>query len=70
MEIAHGNTSTLAGYRSIGGAKLSLDYLNPVSDALKTVLRVDIPDDATGEVGFLNEGYWGMDVRPYVQNMH
>jgi hypothetical protein len=29
-------------------------------------MRVDIPQDATGEVGFLNEGWWGMNVGEYV----
>ena len=29
---------------------------------------VDIPSDATGEVGIRNLGYWGMDVRPGVYN--
>jgi alpha-N-arabinofuranosidase len=43
---------------------LSLDVLNPLSDALTTVMRVDIPTDATGEVGFLNEGWWGMNIKP------
>ena len=47
---------TLTGWRSIGGAKLSLDTLHPLSDALTTVMRVDVPINATGEVGFLNEG--------------
>lgn len=54
---------TLTAWKSIGGALLSLDTLNPLSDALGTVLRVDIPTDATGEVGILNEGWWGMDVQ-------
>lgn len=55
---------TLTAWRPIGNAMLSLDVLNPLSSALKTVLRVDIPNTATGEVGFLNEGWWGMDVKP------
>ncbi|KIM20380.1 glycoside hydrolase family 51 protein [Serendipita vermifera MAFF 305830] len=55
---------TLVGWKSIGGAVLSLDLLNPLSDALRTVLKVDIPATATGEVGFLNEGWWGMNVQP------
>lgn len=50
----------LTGYRSIGGARLSLDRLHPLSDALPMVMQVDIPLNATGEVGFLNEGWWGM----------
>ena len=54
----------LTGWQSIGGAILSLDYLHPLSDALPTVLQVSIPSNATGEVGFLNYGWWGMDVSP------
>ena len=27
-------------------------------------MQVDIPNNATGEVGFLNYGWWGMDVSP------
>ncbi|KAH8155680.1 uncharacterized protein LAJ45_00690 [Morchella importuna] len=59
---------TLTAWKSIGGAVLSLDVLNPLSDALTTVMRVDIPQNATGEVGFYNEGWWGMDVRPQAYN--
>lgn len=55
---------TLTAWKPIGGAILSLDLLNPLSEALRTVMRVDIPQDAVGEVGFYNEGWWGMDVRP------
>ena len=35
---------------------LSLDVLHPLSEALPVVMQVDIPRNATGEVGFLNEG--------------
>ena len=35
---------------------LSLDILHPLSKELPTVLQVDFPLNATGEVGFLNEG--------------
>ncbi|KAF8247046.1 glycoside hydrolase [Wilcoxina mikolae CBS 423.85] len=55
---------TLTAWKLIGGVVLSLDVLNPLSNALQTVLTVDIPTNATGEVGFLNEGWWGMDVKP------
>ena len=44
------------GYQPIGGTHLMLDNLHPLSDALPIVMRVDIPTNATGEVGFLNEG--------------
>ena len=58
----------LTGYRSIGGARLSLDRLHPLSSALPTVMKVEIPLNASGEVGFLNEGWWGMDVSPQTYN--
>lgn len=59
---------TLDGWKAIGDARLSLNILQPLSEALPTALQVDIPYDATGEVGFLNEGWWGIDVRPQTYN--
>ena len=47
---------TLLGYESIGGAILHVDNFHPLSDALPTSMQVDIPLDATGEVGFKNLG--------------
>ncbi|KAI9759757.1 MAG: hypothetical protein M4579_002142 [Chaenotheca gracillima] len=58
----------LDGWRPIGDARLSLDVLHPLSDALPTVLQMSVPFNATGEVGFLNEGWWGVDVRPQTYN--
>ncbi len=58
----------LNGYRPIGDVRLSLDRLHPLSEALPTVLQLDIPYDATGEVGFQNEGWWGIDVQPQTYN--
>jgi alpha-N-arabinofuranosidase len=53
------------GYRPIGkGVKLELDITEPLSDALRYSLKVTIPANATGEVGFLNEGWWGINVQP------
>jgi alpha-N-arabinofuranosidase len=46
----------LTGWAPIGDARLSLDRLHPLSKALRTVMQVDIPANATGEVGFLNYG--------------
>ncbi|KAL7272648.1 hypothetical protein RUND412_004537 [Rhizina undulata] len=54
----------LDAWRAIGDVQLSIDLMNPLSDELPAVLRVDIGKSATGEVGFLNEGFWGIDVRP------
>lgn len=56
------------GWEPIGDTLLSLDRLHPLSDALPTVMQVDILDTATGEVGFLNTGWWGMQVSPQTYN--
>lgn len=58
----------LDGWYSVGDARLSLDLLHPLSDALQVTLQVDVPIDATGEVGFKNDGYWGMSVTPQNYN--
>jgi len=54
----------LTGWAPIGDVRMTLDTLHPLSKALPTVLQVDIPTNATGEVGIQNYGWWGMDVRP------
>jgi len=58
----------LTGWQSIGGAMLSLDRLHPLSEALPTAMQVTIPSNVTGEIGFLNYGWWGMDVSPQMYN--
>jgi len=35
-----------------------LDLLNPLLDAVKMVLKVEILKNAVAEVGFLDEGLW------------
>ena len=47
----------LTGWSPIGDAKISLDILHPLSPELPTVMEIDIPWNATGEVGILNYGY-------------
>jgi alpha-L-arabinofuranosidase len=48
----------LTGWDTIGaGVRMSLDRLHPLSDALPIVMQIDIPENATGEVGFLNYGW-------------
>lgn len=59
----------LDGWYPIGDVKLSLDLLHPLSDALQVALQVDIPLDAKGEVGFKNDGFWGMAVYPQTYNL-
>ncbi|RPA78686.1 glycoside hydrolase [Ascobolus immersus RN42] len=64
-----GGKKDLTGYRAIGkGVKIELDVTQPLSDALRTVMKVTVPANATGEVGFLNEGWWGIDVQPQTYN--
>lgn len=47
----------------MNGAKLSLKNLSPpLSDVLVTSLNVAAPE-GQGQVGFLNDGYWGIDVK-------
>ena len=48
----------LTGWNTIGdGVRMSLDRLHPLSKALPIVMQIDIPENATGEVGFLNYGW-------------
>ena len=56
------------GWHPVGDVHLSLDLLHPLSDALQVALQVDVPLDATGEVGFKNDGWWGVPVSPQVYN--
>lgn len=35
---------------------MTLDILHPLSDALRVSLQIDVPENATGEVGFKNFG--------------
>ncbi|KAL9105728.1 MAG: hypothetical protein Q9227_009141 [Pyrenula ochraceoflavens] len=58
----------MTGWGAIGDVRLSLDMLHPLSPELPVVLEIDIPINATGEVGIVNYGWWGMDVRPRTYN--
>ncbi len=61
---------TLDGWHAVGDrVRLSLDLLHPLSDALQVSLQVDIPLNATGEVGFRNDGWWGMSVSPQTYDL-
>ncbi|KAH9903745.1 alpha-L-arabinofuranosidase [Xylariomycetidae sp. FL2044] len=55
--------ANLDSWYSLNGAELSLKNLSiPLSEALITSLNV-AAGDGDGEVGFYNDGYWGMDVK-------
>ena len=58
----------LNGYRPVGDVHLSLSRLRPLSPALPVVMQIEFPLNASGEVGFLNEGFWGMNVQPQRYN--
>lgn len=53
----------------VGGVELMLTQLHPLSKALPIALQMNIPYNATGEVGVWNEGWWGFDVRPGTYNV-
>ncbi|TID17925.1 glycoside hydrolase family protein [Venturia nashicola] len=64
VKISKPFAPSLSGWSSIGSAKLSLDSLHALSEALPYAIKVDIPNNATGTVGFKNSGWWGFDIRP------
>ena len=59
----------ITGWHPVGGVELMLTQLHPLSKALPIALQMNIPYNATGEVGVLNEGWWGFDVRPGTYNV-
>ncbi|KAH8157393.1 hypothetical protein CIB48_g10846, partial [Xylaria polymorpha] len=63
FQSSAGYLSSLDGWSSINGATLSLQSLDqPLSKALSTSINV-LPASASGQAGFSNDGYWGMDVK-------
>lgn len=58
----------LDGWYGIGGVQISLDILHPLSSALQVAFQVDVPLNASGEVGIKNDGWWGLPVFPQTYN--
>jgi alpha-N-arabinofuranosidase len=55
--------ANLSGWTPVNGASLSLKTLDkPLSSALKTSMNVAV-GSSKGQIGFSNDGYWGMDVK-------
>lgn len=52
----------MTSYAPVGKVKISRDTSKPVSEAIKSSLKVDVPDKTTGFVGFANTGYNGVPV--------
>lgn len=54
---------TLQYWHTSGSDTLTLDNEAPLlTDALPWHMRVDVAEGATGNTGFWNEGYWGMNI--------
>ncbi|KAI2616196.1 glycoside hydrolase family 51 protein [Hypomontagnella submonticulosa] len=63
FQISDRFPATLDAWHSVNGAKLSLNNLSqPLSDVLITSMNVAATKNQ-GEVGFRNDGYWGMNVK-------
>ncbi|OTB00698.1 glycoside hydrolase family 51 protein [Hypoxylon sp. CI-4A] len=63
FQISEGFPATLDGWYPVNGAELSLKNLStPLSDVLITSLNV-AATETQSEVGFRNDGYWGIDVK-------
>ncbi|OJD34395.1 alpha-n-arabinofuranosidase a [Diplodia corticola] len=55
-----GDDDNTTAYAPIGDVDLSVDSNNPLTTAIQRSLAVAVPEGATGDVGFSNEGYWGI----------
>ncbi|KAI2465170.1 glycoside hydrolase family 51 protein [Annulohypoxylon bovei var. microspora] len=63
FQISEGYPATLNAWHPVNDATLSLKNLStPLSDVLVTSMNV-APTTEHGEVGFRNDGYWGIDVK-------
>ncbi|KAI0879797.1 glycoside hydrolase family 51 protein [Annulohypoxylon maeteangense] len=63
FQISERFPATLDAWHPVNDAKLSLKNLStPLSDVLVTSMNV-ATGTKQGEVGFRNDGYWGMDVK-------
>ncbi|RSM09112.1 hypothetical protein CEP52_004316 [Fusarium oligoseptatum] len=50
-------------WNPVGGVNLTIDQSEPpLSSSLGYHMRMDVPEDTTGTVGFYNEGFWGFSV--------
>ena len=61
-------TPSLTAYKAIGGTDIARDTNTPVSHAITSSLRLHIPSNATGFVGFANTGYAGVPVQQGTYN--
>ncbi|KAI9642031.1 hypothetical protein NHQ30_009902 [Ciborinia camelliae] len=57
-----GTNPGLEAYAAVNGTTLTVDTANPLTSALPRSLKVSVPSNATGQVGFANAGYLGIPV--------
>ena len=57
-----GTNPNNSAYSPVGSVKISQDSSTPLSDAIKSSLKVEVSTGTTGNVGFLNYGYNGVPV--------
>lgn len=51
----------MASWTALNGAKISvIADPTPLSPALSNSLQLSVPQNASGQVGFANSGYWGL----------
>ncbi|PCH45068.1 glycoside hydrolase family 51 protein [Wolfiporia cocos MD-104 SS10] len=63
QQVTPGTSDALEPWLAINGANITvIAESDPVSSALPNSLQFIVPSDATGSVGFSNEGYWGINV--------
>ena len=59
------NSQLVPGRKGIGTAKISVDSKEGPSPALTNSAKLEVTKaDANSPAGLLNEGYWGIAVRP------
>lgn len=57
-----GFNATLTAYGAVGDVTLAVDFDNPLSQAIQRSLEISVAEGVSGQVGFSNEGYWGIQV--------
>ncbi|KAL4917688.1 glycoside hydrolase superfamily [Aspergillus aurantiobrunneus] len=58
----NGLQNDLNAFAEVGSGTIAVDTENPLTSAIPQSLRIDVPEDASGAVGFSNSGYWGIPV--------
>ncbi|PYI15696.1 Arabinosidase A [Aspergillus violaceofuscus CBS 115571] len=57
-----GSSPSTTAWTAVGKGTIAVDSENPLSSAITHSFRLDVASGATGAVGFINDGYWGIPV--------